>query len=215
MTNYVFVHGGNVSATVWNKLVGHNEYPEDINLGGKIWQKIGHKLSCSNHLVITPTLVDEYKNNLSAHIQQICEIIIQNKLTKIVLVGHSYGGMVITGVADRLNILVDKLVYIDAALPQNKESLFDLLTLANIDFSAIIDGFPEAYTERITFNEKNIANLSKYYIFCTRSEFISLTNLAKRFIIETKTNWNLQEIDSNHFPMATKVDWLYNFLSTL
>jgi pimeloyl-ACP methyl ester carboxylesterase len=49
----------------------------------------------------------------------------------VVLAGHSYGGMVITGVADRNPELVSSLVYLDAFLPENGQSLFDINLPAN------------------------------------------------------------------------------------
>lgn len=52
--------------------------------------------------VFAPTLEDEYRCNLSGHIRQICELIFENGLWEVILVGHSYGGMVITGVADKI-----------------------------------------------------------------------------------------------------------------
>ena len=45
-----------------------------------------------------------------------------------VLVGHSYGGMVITGVADRVPERVDALVYVDAFVPRDRDAAWDLAT---------------------------------------------------------------------------------------
>lgn len=54
-------------------------------------------------------------------------VIDEEDLSDIVLVGHSYGGMVISGVADRVPEKVASLVYLDAFVPENGRSLFDLL----------------------------------------------------------------------------------------
>src|SRR3989304_5316424 len=54
-------------------------------------------------------------------------------LEDFVLVGHSYGGMVITGVADRVGQKVRALVYVDAALPKNGQAMFDLILPARRD----------------------------------------------------------------------------------
>jgi pimeloyl-ACP methyl ester carboxylesterase len=64
--------------------------------------------------------------NLDTHIQFVFDFLIQENLTDIILCGHSYGGMVITGVADRIPERINALVYIDAYIPQNGDSCFSL-----------------------------------------------------------------------------------------
>lgn len=64
---------------------------------------------------------------LETHIQDVVNVILFERLEKIVLVGHSYGGMVITGVADRLPDRIRKLVYLDAMVPDDGESAFDVM----------------------------------------------------------------------------------------
>ncbi|MCX8472986.1 MAG: alpha/beta hydrolase, partial [Sediminibacterium sp.] len=63
---------------------------------------------------------------LSTHILDVVHFIEFEKLTDVILLGHSYGGMVITGVADKIPQRIKQLVYIDALLPYNGESLFSL-----------------------------------------------------------------------------------------
>jgi pimeloyl-ACP methyl ester carboxylesterase len=64
--------------------------------------------------------------DLDLHIQDIVAVLEFEDLNDVVLVGHSYGGMVITGVADRAAVRVGKLVYLDAATPINGQSLVDV-----------------------------------------------------------------------------------------
>jgi pimeloyl-ACP methyl ester carboxylesterase len=64
--------------------------------------------------------------DLSIHIQDIVSVLHYDDVRDAILVGHSYGGMVITGVADRSAERVGKLVYLDAANPKNGESLVDV-----------------------------------------------------------------------------------------
>src|SRR5690606_38189248 len=66
---------------------------------------------------------------LSTLINDVVNMILFEKLTDIVLVGHSYGGMVITGVADRIPERIRKLVYLDALLPVDGESLVSAMPL--------------------------------------------------------------------------------------
>ena len=56
--------------------------------------------------------------DLETHIQDILNVIKYEDLRDIVLVGHSYGGMVATGVADRARDLISQLIYLDAFVPR-------------------------------------------------------------------------------------------------
>ena len=64
---------------------------------------------------------------LSTHIEDVVNMILYEDLHDITLVGHSYGGMVITGVADRVPDRIKRLVYVDALLPNDGESLLGIL----------------------------------------------------------------------------------------
>ena len=103
--------------------------------GGLIWRPIARALRKANHEVYTPTLtgIGERRHllnreiNLNTHIQDVLGVIDYEDLSDIVLVGHSYGGMVVTGVADAVPEKVASLVYLDAFLPENGQSLFSML----------------------------------------------------------------------------------------
>src|SRR4029453_15242908 len=66
--------------------------------------------------------------NLETHIADVLAELAVNDVGGAVLVGHSYGGMVITGVADRVSRQVDSLVYLDAFVPRDGESCWTLTT---------------------------------------------------------------------------------------
>ncbi|MFF7243508.1 alpha/beta fold hydrolase [Embleya sp. NPDC008237] len=66
--------------------------------------------------------------NLDTHIQDVVNLLEDEQITDAVLVGHSYGGMVITGAADRVPGRVRGLVYVDALLPRDGESCWSLVT---------------------------------------------------------------------------------------
>ena len=68
--------------------------------------------------------------DLETHIEDILNVIRYEDLRDIVLVGHSYGGMVATGVADRARDRVTQLIYIDAFVPGDGQSLLDLNEVA-------------------------------------------------------------------------------------
>lgn len=64
---------------------------------------------------------------LSTHIEDVVNVILYEDLHDIILVGHSYGGMVITGVADRLPDRIRRLVYLDAFVPNDGESAMSIV----------------------------------------------------------------------------------------
>jgi pimeloyl-ACP methyl ester carboxylesterase len=64
---------------------------------------------------------------LSTHIEDVVNMILFEDLHDIILMGHSYGGMVITGVADRLPDRISRLVYLDAFVPADGESAMSIL----------------------------------------------------------------------------------------
>jgi pimeloyl-ACP methyl ester carboxylesterase len=66
--------------------------------------------------------------NLETHIQDVTGVLAAENIQDAVLVGHSYGGMVITGVADRVPGRVDSLVYLDAVVPQPGDSMWRLVS---------------------------------------------------------------------------------------
>lgn len=98
--------------------------------GGWCWDKVKENLRTEGDLVYTPTLsgMAEDKNhldttiNLNTHIIDIVNLIVQQDLHHVILVGHSYGGAVIAGVADRIPERLEKLVYLDALLVENGQS---------------------------------------------------------------------------------------------
>lgn len=63
--------------------------------------------------------------NLDTHIQDVVNVIEYEDLNNVVLVGHSYAGMVVTGVADRIPSRISHLLYLDAFMPDNGKALKD------------------------------------------------------------------------------------------
>lgn len=77
---------------------------------------------------------------LSTHIEDVVNTILFEDLHDIVLVGHSYGGMVITGVADRVPDRIRKLIYVDALVPNDGESLMSIFGDRNEFLKNMIKG---------------------------------------------------------------------------
>lgn len=202
-STYVLVHGGNMSTDTWNKLSKSDDYPPGGLLGGKIWDSIIPSLKAHNHRVFAPTLKDEHHSNLTEHIEQICTLVIENDLEDIILIGHSYGGMVITGIAAKIPERISCLVYVDAALPDPGQSLFDIIASGGSDplsFTGLEPATP--YVEKLQFDPQKVKQLPKTYIFCTESEFASVSHVAKEKIAADK-EWTYIELPSSHVPMAS------------
>jgi pimeloyl-ACP methyl ester carboxylesterase len=204
MSTYVLVHGGNMSTETWNKLAGSNDYSPGELLGGKIWNSIIPTLNASNHRVFAPTLKDEHISSLTEHIEQIYTLITENDLNDVILVGHSYGGMIITGVAAEIPERISRLVYVDAALPDPGQSLFDIIVSSGRDPMSFVGLEPATpYVEKLQFDRENIKQLPKTYILCTESEFASVTSIARQKIADSAEKWTYLELPTSHVPMAS------------
>ncbi|QNK64007.1 alpha/beta hydrolase [Pedobacter sp. PAMC26386] len=119
-------------------------YPSKINAtyvlvhgafhGGWCWKEVAKELRSHADLVYTPTLsgLGEHKNtldtsiNLNTHINDIVNLILMEDLHDVILVGHSYAGAVIAGVADRIPERLSQLVFLDALIVANGQSVNDL-----------------------------------------------------------------------------------------
>jgi len=115
MSVYVLVHGA------WG--------------GSWCWKRIRRVLQSCGYEVFAPTLsgVGERSHllskdvNLDTHIADVVNLIRWEELSDVVLCGHSYGGCVVTGAADRIAERIRALVYVDAFVPENGQSLHDTL----------------------------------------------------------------------------------------
>lgn len=104
--------------------------------GGWCYKRVAARLRAAGHEVYTPTLsgLGERSHlmsraiNLDTHVRDVVNVIGWEELDDIVLCGHSYGGMVIAGVADQVPEKIRSIVYLDAFVPANGQSLFDLMT---------------------------------------------------------------------------------------
>jgi len=102
---------------------------------GWAWKKMRPLLRARGHELYTPTHTGLGERShlahagidLDAHIADILAVLQFEDLRDVVLVGHSYGGMVATGAADRAADRIARLVYLDAFVPRDGQSLFDLV----------------------------------------------------------------------------------------
>ncbi len=111
MSTYVLIHGA------WHT-------------GGEL-EEVAEPIRAAGHEVHTPTLAgnrpgDPKTTTLKEAIQSAIDFINENELSDIILLGHSYGGMVISGVADQMPDRIRRLIYWNAFVPANGESIDDL-----------------------------------------------------------------------------------------
>lgn len=107
MSTFVLLHGG------WH--------------GGWCWRKLAQQLRQKGHEVFAPTFTGMGEREhlftpevgLSTHVQDVLNVIRFERLSAIILVGHSYGGAIMTLVADQIASQVAALVYVDAIIPEH------------------------------------------------------------------------------------------------
>jgi pimeloyl-ACP methyl ester carboxylesterase len=107
MSTYVLIHGG------WH--------------GGWCWRKVADRLRKLGHVVFTPTLTGMGEREhlwtpevgLVTHTQDIVNLLRFEQLSHAILVGHSYGGAIMTLAADQMTPAIDALVYVDALIPED------------------------------------------------------------------------------------------------
>jgi pimeloyl-ACP methyl ester carboxylesterase len=202
-------------------------------------------MAAAGHRLVTPTYTGLGERahlanpsiDLETHIQDILNVIQYEDLRDIVLVGHSYGGMVATGVADR----VTQLIYIDAFVPDDGQSLLDLNETARPRMQELAksgDGWrvppnptppdtPPADVEWLTERRVDIKcfdtklktrggalTLPRSYIYATR---ITPADTFCRFAEHAKSDpgWRYYEIDASHSPNVTAPDALITLLQRI
>jgi pimeloyl-ACP methyl ester carboxylesterase len=117
--------------------------------GGWEWKSTGKFLTDDGHTVYRATLtglgerehLSSADIDLQTHIKDVVNLILFEDLHDVVLTGHSYGGMVITGVMDRIPERIRHVVFLDAAVPGDGMSLWDLFGGTQQDPSRFADGF--------------------------------------------------------------------------
>ncbi|MEO6387654.1 MAG: alpha/beta hydrolase [Croceibacterium sp.] len=213
MANYVLVHGA------WG---GNQTYALTVR-----------DLEAAGHSVIACTLrglgtrQDELHPGitLTDHIDDVCRQVGESGFDRFILAGHSYGGMVITGVAARLGQQIDAICYIDAFVPGDGESLWDVTgdfehnwyidtqkskpgyvdPIGAADFAVVpgVVGYHPLLTlleaVRLTGAEAGIAR--KAYIFATGYEQTPFPRFAER---AQTAGWEYHETDCDHFVMQNR-----------
>ncbi len=211
------------------------------------WKKMHPLMAKRGHRLITPTYTGLGERghlananiDLDTHIADILGVLKFEDMNGVNLIGHSYGGMVATGVADRARARIAKLIYIDAFVPNDGDSVVDLLpAAARAQRKPSPDGFippmpmppdtdprDRAWAEPLrlpqpakTFEQKlklqgGALTLPRHYIYCMRAaaddRFRQFYERAKR------EGWGTSEIDSSHNPHINCPDVLADLLGRI
>jgi pimeloyl-ACP methyl ester carboxylesterase len=216
---------------------------------GWAWKKMRPRLHALGHELFTPTYTGLGERahlasrdvGLDTHVVDICAVIEMEDLRDVVLIGHSYGGMVATAVADRMAANVSRLVYLDAFVPRDGQAVFDLHTPEVRERMRVAaregDGWrvpampPPADTppgdlewmlpRRLAhpigcFEDRvqltgEVDRLPKSYIYATRP---GPGDVFRQFATraQTEPGWEYLEIDSSHNPHVTAPDVLTKLL---
>ena len=99
------------------------------------WKKMRPLFSAAGHEFFSPTYtglgerahLSNQEVDLTTHINDVTAVLEIEDLKDVTLIGHSYGGMVATGVADKARRRIGRIIYLDAFAPKDGESLFDLV----------------------------------------------------------------------------------------
>jgi pimeloyl-ACP methyl ester carboxylesterase len=211
------------------------------------WKKMRPLMLARGHTLVTPTLTGLGERghlahrdiNLDTHIADILGVLKYEDLRGVNLIGHSYGGMVATGVADRARDRIAKLIYIDAFAPVDGDSVMSVLPeQAKAQRKPSPDGFippgpmppdtpaeDRAWSEPLrlpqpaqTFEQSlkfhgGPLTLPRHYIYCSRNapddRFRQFYERAQR------EGWGHDALDASHNPHITCPDDLMNLLDRI
>ena len=212
---------------------------------GWAWKKMHPLMAARGHRLYTPSYTGLGERShlarrdivLDTHITDVVNALIFEDLRDVVLVAHSYGGMVGTGVADRARDRIRRLIYLDAFVPERDgQAFFELTGQGDAMRKVAVDGWrvppnppppdtspadlewinarrmhhPIGTLEQKLTMTSGPLTLPRDYIMCTKSEvFRPYYNRAKA------AGWPVHELDASHNPHITMPDGLMQLLDRL
>jgi pimeloyl-ACP methyl ester carboxylesterase len=214
--------------------------------GGWCWKYVADQLRKAGHVVFTPTLTGQGERHhltrkdidLNTHIQDIVAVLEAEELGNVILVGHSYGGIVVSGAAEKMLQKIKRLIYLDALLPVVGKPIFELPPEMEKSF---IDGFrmasfpPEMFgvpkdhplyawvARRLTDMPAGVfpkpvpitgawEKLPKSFIECTQN---ALDGPKAGAIRAKAEKWDYQQMNTGHDAMVTQPKQLADLLHRL
>lgn len=216
--------------------------------GGWAWSQVAGLLRTAGHEVYTPTLTGLGERvhlrdpgiTLDIHVQDIVNVLLYEDLHEVILVGWSYGGVIITGVAEHVPDRVAHLVYLDAFVAEDGQSLSDLLgpqVMAEfeeiarttgegwrIPFTAPVndnhpwtDALLNVFKQPLSLTKAEARSIPRTYIFCSEKPdvplFAALAASAER--ARGDKQWRYRELPTGHDAVWTMPQELTGLLLEL
>jgi len=199
--------------------------------GGWQFKQVGAILEAKGWTVYRPTLsgLGEHHNTatadigLTTHLDDIVNFILFEDLHDVVLLGHSYAGLVVTGVADRIPERIKRLIYLDAFLPVDGESLMTTPQPGTPDATKFLEnGFivrpamkktdvppprqvPQPYktfTETISLKNPALAKIPAAFILTVpKGQPPEKDTFYNSYVRARDRGWPVQIMEATHFPM--------------
>ena len=223
-TTYVVAHGAWSSGWAWKKM-----HP--------LMQARGHRLFTPSYTGLGERAHLANPNvDLETHITDVVNTLVYEDLRDVVLVAHSYGGVVGTGVADRARERIRRLIYLDAFLPEDGKSFAELTGPGDQLRKTAVDGWrvppnpspPDTSPEDLAWIAtrrlhqpiktleqrfmltKGPLTLPRDYILCTKSP--AFNAYAER---AASAGWAVHRLDASHSPNVTAPEPLMNLLDRI
>jgi pimeloyl-ACP methyl ester carboxylesterase len=195
--------------------------------GSWAWMRVADRLVSRGHRVFAPTLsglgershLDGSSINLTTHVDDVVNEIRWKDLHDVVLVGHSYGGFVITGAAEKILDRIASIVYVDAFIPNDGQAFADFSPEWDLPRDALIPAPPAVMgdyrdeADRIWVNEKATpqpagtfterVRVSGAYRAVPRKTFVQATGWDSPFKgsvaeLRADSSWSVHEIACGH-----------------
>ena len=219
--------------------------------GGWCWRYVRNELVAKGHRVFTPTLTGLGERShlasktvdLTTHVTDVLNLIQFEDLRDVVLVGHSYAGLVVSLVADRARETIKEIVYLDAVLPDKGQSFFPkeqhdrlieayaadfALPPSGLQFLGIPDDHEHAewvqsrltphplgtFLEPVIYENEGAKGLPKTFIRCLKNPRYTDGDPVK-LMTEADVEWAYLTIDTGHDAMITAPDELAAVLETV
>lgn len=216
------------------------------------WRKMRPLFASAGHAFHAPTYTGLGERahlagpqiDLNTHINDIIGVIEVEELTGITVLGHSYGGIVATGVADRARERVENLIYLDAFVPRDGQALFDLAPVEHVQrmrehASRDPEGWrvkpnpppPDTSTQDLAWIERHRRDMPvgcfatplrlssepacpRHYVYATRAP---PADPFRPFYERAKSGegWTAHRIDASHAPAITAPQRLMQTLAPL
>ncbi|HLL28343.1 MAG TPA: alpha/beta fold hydrolase [Xanthobacteraceae bacterium] len=213
---------------------------------GWAWKKMRPLMAAAGHTLFTPTYTGLGERahlahsdlNLESHIRDMLAVFEFENLRNVILIGHSYGGMVATGVADRLRDKIRHLVYLDAFVPEDGMSAADYMPAdrAELMVKSAVDGWKvppspappdttledaawvmarrvptplQCFEQKLVFKNGPLS-LPRTYIYAQRH---NPGDPFRQFMDRARADgWPVYEMDASHSPHVTAPEALMGIL---